>query len=294
MIDPGTENQVTTADTMTLIGESVVRDFSGTLYFNGGFGMSIENSLFDLRIGNDNISITRQSPMIVTTAETRISEGGRFIVRRTESPAIGVYYTNIPIFINGGLFYIGETVQVAVTGQLSVPAEVSVYQSSGVLRMDEGSRLVCTYGYTLHGGEFTAMPSVIGDIVTIQGNVVVLDGLISISAPNAGHIFGTIAIEGNLTFSGGTFLAYIDGADQSKSDLLYCTGTMLFDGEEGLAKLGLMVLHEASAMSNWKWNVLKSDTSITYLPTLEGPYTTDYDLVGDGNAPCLDGYAEKK
>jgi hypothetical protein len=187
--------------------------------------------------------------------------------------------------IEDGLLWIGETVQMNVTGRYG---DYNVVQggSAGGTVLIYGSRLVVPQGFWMVGATLGAGFDAPGQVVTIDGNLDVTGGLVAMSTQDGNnHFYGTIMVEGNVAWGGGTYRAWIDGSDQMKRDLWRSTGT--FDIANS-ATLEFQVLNFASAQQNQTWNILTSNTRVLGLPAVSqanSPEFLNYDLVTDGNNP---------
>jgi hypothetical protein len=275
-VDAGT---VILGSSLEVVNEAFVVVHDGTLDLQGGVGIMIENAAVEIHCKYKDVRVERNPNVEVGIERITIGEGGKYTVTRTNPPNAGFHSTNLPIEINGGLLQVGETVHVEANGKDPVTGR-SVSQFTGETNLYYGSRLVVPNGFDMSGGSLYGKFGGPGEKVTIEGNFSVYEGLVAMSVDGPGHVFGTIRVEGNVSWSAGTYRPYIDGADQMKRDLWESTGTFTITAP---ALLDFRVLNVWSAKQDWNWKVLASDTKIVYKPNLAG--SPLYDLVDDGNNP---------
>jgi hypothetical protein len=144
-------------------------------------------------------------------------------------------------FLNEGEF----TLRSGVKADLRDPGTTlpkSFVQQGAVsnTRLEYGSELTVQKGMQILGGKlFTAVGATTADVAYIRGNLTVSGGDIYIGYgsdfENHPHCYGTLYVDGNVTWSGGTYRPVIQPEVEGTSDLWWANGTFTVGPDAVLA-----------------------------------------------------------
>jgi hypothetical protein len=161
-----------------------------------------------------------------------------FVITKNDVQLISGKYTfgnavsELPVLVTGGIFYIPTGPLSKVTGQSPLGAipNQSIFVTGGILAVEHGATLEATNGVGLTGGKLSSAPAgamapakIKANVTNTGADVVISDGFFLL--PGAPHFFGTLLVEGTVTWSGGTYRPVVRAQNTAEADLWKSTGT---------------------------------------------------------------------
>ena len=180
----------------------------------------------------------------------------------------GEFLNTTPLKNTGGSFILRPDTHASFAGKVdNVNGGPAVQQTAGVIYLYKGSILEvgnAEFGLLMSGGALSIQLDQGTGPAEIIGNVKVTGGDV-ISGANASgdtHLFGTLKVEGNVNWIGGTYRPYVEAeSDWGGSDVWYVTGTFTIGGTAALVPVAVDGENNATTPpSNYHWLLLEADT----------------------------------
>jgi hypothetical protein len=188
----------------------------------------------------------------------------------------GTYQINVPIKNEVGQVYNGQLVvqssTLYVSGQSPKTAGYAVDQVGGITILASGGTLQvpATNGYLMSGGDLYTQGS--GND-TITGAVNVTGGTIEVSQDNPSN-YGTLVVNGGMSWSGGTFQAYVNGTTSNQQTQLEVTGIL------SLGSGAILNMNWVGSINEGTWTPIAAPSPSYISGTLTfnggGVFTIDY------------------
>ncbi len=283
-IAPTNAGTVTTGDNINLNNGAVATLLAGTVNLANSANVNIDTtSSFEVDPGEDNVAsvgVALGGP----GNSTQITNKNWLEVRS------GTFITR-PIYVQGGTFTLKPDTYADVWGEIGGQGGPSYKQTSGVTYLGDGSTLRVENSALFTGGKLSTLSSsatqsadatIIGNVTDTGADVTICDGVL------AGHCYGTLFVDGNVNWTGGSYRPVIDGTMQDgESDLWEASGTFTIGGAATLAPCAIDCAGNTifPYESGWTWLVIQGDLGIiaaNNTPAIVGPWVN---AQGPGNPP---------
>src|SRR5262249_22888006 len=173
-IAPDNAGSVATGSTLNIVNGASVTFDVGTISFEGGEGVKVENAKAELVTADDKYEQAKldwkagQGGGVVPGPLLLLAEGSDYHLVRRSTTKIGEWHTNFPIVNNGGTLRVDGAIAVFVDGRLPGNGpSIKQYPTSSI-QISGGSGITVPYGIVISGGTFEASwTKQSGELVTV-------------------------------------------------------------------------------------------------------------------------------
>jgi hypothetical protein len=103
--------------------------------------------------------------------------------------------------------------------------------------------------------------ALIGGDLSVTGGTIISGANVS---PAGAHLFGTLKVDGNVNWTGGTYSPYVSNVANGPSDLWWSTKTFTIGGTAALSPIAVDATNKVVApTSGFTWQLLQGDKGIT-------------------------------
>jgi hypothetical protein len=174
-------------------------------------------------------------------------------------------------YLNSGFLWVynGSTYQV-LGGDGSNPSVTQVAGSSGITDIQGGSKLSVAHRFVVASGTLETDSGATSQTATIQGDLLVAGSstVVKINDDVGTHVFGTLAVTGDVTWSGGTYVTNIDIVNAGVCDQWTAGGTFSANGQNDTISIQY---GGGEIPTGTGWDVIEAGTSLNISWSFSSP-----------------------